>query len=86
MGIINDTLSSDGGCVPCGGQKTVQEDVLPNPCSPYNEEECSGYTKMSCVYWDGSDFPEYGIENGMRLTEVVLKLLSKLQSIESELP
>lgn len=84
MGIINE-LSATNPCG-CGSQNTVTEEVLPSRCGSYNDEECGYWSKASCTYWDGDDYPEYGVVHGMRMTEVILKLMSKLKTLEEQLP
>ena len=84
MNIINQHYEEENGCG-CE-QKTVQEEVTSSACVPYNTEGCKTWTKSSCVFWDGDDYPQFGIKKGMRMTEVVLILLNKIATLEGMIP
>lgn len=81
-GILNQLGTS--GCEPCG-QKTVQEEQLSSHCSTYSTEGCDTFTKLSCVFWDGDDYPTLGITKGMRVSHLILNLINRIITLEANL-
>lgn len=53
----------------------------PEPCFPCESGDCSTWISTDCVFWMGDPIPGTPIIKGTKLSEVVIYLLSRINTL-----
>lgn len=55
------------------------------PCLPANDDaECEEWARASCIFWKGSDIAGTPIKKNTRLSEIILYLVSEIQTLKQK--
>ena len=71
-------------CTTCH-QPTTTCTCPEGPCIPANDDgECEDWMNAACVFWKGSDIPNTPIKKNARMSEIILYLVSEINTLKSK--